>query len=106
MQKSIHPETITVTYTCACGNQFQANAVGKNESIPVEICNKCHPYFTGENRFVDTEGRIEIFEKKRKASEKLKAKKVEEIKAKIQKKQEKKETNNAATLKDMLKNLA
>ncbi len=106
MQKGIHPEKTTVTYSCACGNQFQALSTGRNESISVEICNKCHPYFTGESRFVDTAGRIEIFEKKRKATEKLKSKKVEAIKAKIQKKQEKKEINNTASLKDMLKNLA
>lgn len=108
MQKSIHPNTKTITYTCACGDQFKAESVGKSENVSVEICNQCHPYYTGENRFVDTEGRIDVFEKKRKASDKLKTKKIEALKAKIEKKKsnKKNEVNTTSSLKDMLKNLA
>ena len=57
MKKDIHPEYHVTTVTCSCGNTFITGATKPN--LRVEICSKCHPFFTGQQRIVDTEGRIE-----------------------------------------------
>ncbi len=63
MKKGIHPQYYEeATVKCACGNEFKVGSTKKE--IRVEICSKCHPFFTGEMKFVDTEGRIEKFMKK------------------------------------------
>lgn len=59
MKKGIHPKRIMAKVTCACGSTF---AVGSTKlEYKVEICSACHPYFTGQQRFVDTAGRIDKF---------------------------------------------
>lgn len=62
MKKDLHPDVIDCKVTCACGNSFDTKSV-KNE-IRVEICNECHPFFTGSERMVDTAGRIDKFKKR------------------------------------------
>jgi len=62
MKKDIHPNLVTCAVSCACGNTFETKSV-KNE-IKVEICNECHPFFTGSERMVDTAGRIDKFKKR------------------------------------------
>jgi len=62
MKKDLHPELLNCAVTCACGNTFETKSV-KNE-IRVEICNECHPFFTGSERMVDTAGRIDKFKKR------------------------------------------
>jgi len=62
MKKDIHPELVECKVSCACGNTFDTKSV-KNE-IRVEICNECHPFFTGSERMVDTAGRIDKFKKR------------------------------------------
>jgi large subunit ribosomal protein L31 len=63
MKKGIHPQYFEEAIVkCACGNEFKVGSTKKE--IRVEICSKCHPFFTGEMKFVDTEGRIEKFMKK------------------------------------------
>jgi len=63
MKKGIHPEYYEdAVVMCACGNRFTVGSTKKE--IRVEICSKCHPFFTGEMKFVDTEGRIEKFMRK------------------------------------------
>lgn len=63
MKKGIHPQYFEEAIVkCACGNEFRVGSTKKE--IRVEICSKCHPFFTGEMKFVDTEGRIEKFMKK------------------------------------------
>ena len=58
MKKDIHPQFFRqATITCSCGNSYTAGAT--KESIRVEICSQCHPFYTGQQRVVDTEGRIE-----------------------------------------------
>ena len=59
MKKDLHPEFITCTVTCACGNTFENKAV--QDTLTIDICNECHPFFTGSERMVDTAGRIEKF---------------------------------------------
>ena len=62
MKKGIHPEYFETTITCACGNVVNTRATKKD--MKVEICSKCHPFFTGKSKLVDTAGRVERFEKK------------------------------------------
>lgn len=62
MKADIHPEYSETTIRCACGNEFTTRATVKN--IRVEICSNCHPLYTGKQKLVDAEGRVERFRKK------------------------------------------
>jgi|MGYP001674471367 ribosomal protein L31 len=62
MKKDIHPEYVDCTVTCACGNTFKTKS-NKSE-IRIDICDKCHPFFTGSEKIVDSAGRVEKFKKK------------------------------------------
>jgi large subunit ribosomal protein L31 len=67
MKKKIHPKYHDqVKVTCTCGNTFITGSTVPE--IEVEICSACHPFYTGETKYIDTEGRIEKFERKRKAA--------------------------------------
>ena len=81
MKKGIHPKVNNeCVVTCACGNTF--TTISTLPSISVEICGACHPFYTGQRRFVDTEKRIDKFnrkmilaEEKKKAADKIKVSK-------------------------------
>ena len=62
MKAEIHPNYEQTKITCACGNVVEVGSTKKD--IRVEICSKCHPFFTGKQKLVDTAGRIERFRKK------------------------------------------
>ena len=62
MKKGIHPEYQVVKVRCGCGNTFETRSTAKE--IHAEICSMCHPFYTGKQKFVDTAGRIERFQKK------------------------------------------
>ena len=62
MKAGIHPEYHEVEVRCACGNTFTTRST-KNE-LHLEICNECHPFFTGRQKLIDTEGRVERFTKR------------------------------------------
>jgi len=62
MKKGIHPEYVECTVTCSCGNTFVTRST--KPKIRVEICSNCHPFFTGQVKYVDTAGRVEKFERK------------------------------------------
>jgi large subunit ribosomal protein L31 len=68
MKAEIHPNYAVTTITCACGEVIHTRSVKQN--IRVEICSKCHPFFTGEKKFVDSAGRIERFEQRYKKGKK------------------------------------
>ena len=61
MKPGIHPEYLECTVVCACGNTFQTHST--KPSIKLEICSNCHPFFTGRQKLVDTEGRVDRFQK-------------------------------------------
>ena len=63
MKAGIHPQYEEVNVICACGNIFRTRSTHKGD-IRVEICSNCHPFFTGRQRVVDTEGRVDRFQKK------------------------------------------
>lgn len=68
MKEKIHPKYFTeAKVTCACGNTFITG--GTKQLIKVDVCSKCHPFFTGEQRIVDTAGRVERFKKRYKIKE-------------------------------------
>lgn len=62
MKTGIHPEYKDATITCACGEVIHTRSTKQN--VHVEICSKCHPFFTGKQKLVDTAGRVEKFRKK------------------------------------------
>jgi large subunit ribosomal protein L31 len=62
MKEGIHPAYQLTTITCACGNAIKTRST--RNDIHVEICSACHPYFTGTQKLIDTEGRVERFRKK------------------------------------------
>ncbi len=62
MRADIHPKYQACKAHCACGNTFMTRSTAK--ALNVEICNECHPFFTGKQKFVDTAGRVEKFQKK------------------------------------------
>ena len=62
MKEGIHPEYKTAVVKCACGETFETRST--REKINVEICSKCHPFYTGKQKLVDTGGRVEKFRKR------------------------------------------
>lgn len=74
MQKNIHPKWHNdCKVTCSCGNTFTTGST--LTEIEVEICDQCHPFFTGEMKFVDRQGRVDKFKKKMQMAQKKKAQK-------------------------------
>ena len=62
MKQGIHPDYKKVTVKCACGETFETGSV--KDSLSVEICSKCHPFFTGKQKFVDAGGRLDKFKRR------------------------------------------
>jgi len=82
MKSDIHPKYVECKVTCGCGNTFMTRA-----TVPilnVEVCSNCHPFYTGQQRFVDTAGRVEKFQKKFKWDARAAVKDAEEARKKMQ----------------------
>ena len=63
MKKDIHPKYSEITVSCSCGNKFKTHStIGKD--ISIEVCSKCHPFYTGKQKILDTAGRVEKFKQK------------------------------------------
>ncbi len=62
MKPKIHPKYVECQVTCGCGNSFTTR--GTVDKLNIEICSNCHPFYTGKQRYVDTAGRVEKFQKK------------------------------------------
>lgn len=62
MKEGIHPEYHRTTIRCACGEIIETGSTKKD--ITIEICSKCHPFYTGKQKFVDTSGRVEKFNRR------------------------------------------
>jgi large subunit ribosomal protein L31 len=63
MKPEIHPNYNEITVTCACGNSFQTRST-MTDTLHIEICSECHPFFTGKQKLVDTAGRVDRFNKR------------------------------------------
>lgn len=76
MKTKIHPKWFPKAHVkCACGNEFTIGST--QEEIQVEVCSACHPFYTGQARYVDTRGRVDAFEEKRKQAKKKRVSKSE-----------------------------
>ena len=62
MKPDIHPDYVVTKVVCSCGNAFETRST--KESIKVEICNQCHPFYTGKQKLIDSGGRVERFQRK------------------------------------------
>jgi large subunit ribosomal protein L31 len=60
-KEGIHPTYHTVTVHCACGNDFETRSTIDGDKISTEICSACHPFYTGKQKLMDTEGRVDKF---------------------------------------------
>ena len=68
MKTGIHPDYATTTIHCGCGNTFETRSTKQN--LRIDICSRCHPYFTGEQRLVDTGGQVERFRRRAERAQK------------------------------------
>ena len=98
MKQTIHPKyNEQAQVVCVCGNRFTIGST--RDEIHVELCNKCHPFYTGEQRFVDTANRIDKFQKKQKVAAEYNA-------VKVKKQEEKRKSDEGPkTLREMLLNV-
>jgi large subunit ribosomal protein L31 len=64
MKEAIHPEYKEIQVRCACGETFTTGTTKKAEELKVELCSKCHPFFTGKQKLVDSGGRVEKFKRR------------------------------------------
>lgn len=64
MKKDIHPSYAEVKVTCSCGHVFATGSTLGKETLHVEVCSKCHPFYTGKQKLVDTSGRVDSFKRK------------------------------------------
>lgn len=64
MQKNTHPEYNEIKVTCSCGNNFKTNSTLNSDSLSIDICSACHPFYTGKQKIVDTAGRVDRFHQK------------------------------------------
>ena len=64
MKADIHPAYHEITVTCSCGNTFQTRSTVKGDSVSLDVCSACHPFYTGQQKFVDTAGRVDKFQQR------------------------------------------
>lgn len=98
MKAAIHPKYNTeAQVNCVCGNRFTVGST--QDTIHVELCYNCHPFYTGEQKFVDTASRIQKFQKRQAAAKSYQATKVKKIEEK------KRQTGTPKSLREMLQGL-
>lgn len=61
MKPEIHPNYKETTVVCSCGNTFNTRSTYKSETLRIDVCNECHPFYTGKHKIVDTAGRVDQF---------------------------------------------
>ncbi len=71
MKQEIHPDYVTASVRCSCGNEFTTRAT--QSDIHVELCSECHPFYTGKQKLVDTGGRVDRFQRRLQKSEEKQA---------------------------------
>ncbi len=64
MKSDIHPAYKELTVTCSCGNTFQTRSTLQDADLHIDVCSACHPFYTGQQKIVDTAGRIDKFRRK------------------------------------------
>ncbi len=102
MKTDTHPKYYTdAVVTCSCGNTFTVGSTVP--SIHVEVCSSCHPFWTGAEKLVDIEGKVDQFNRKRTSGDKLRQERLKKMKEKVER--EKARETSPKSLKDMLKSL-
>ena len=64
MKKATHPEYHDIRVVCTCGNQFTTRSTHPGETMSVDVCSNCHPFYTGKQKILDTGGRVARFERR------------------------------------------
>lgn len=64
MKKNLHPKKFDININCNCGNQFVLKSSLDKKFLNIEVCNKCHPFYTGKQKIIDVAGRVDKFYKK------------------------------------------
>jgi large subunit ribosomal protein L31 len=64
MQQTIHPDYNVITVTCSCGNSFKTRSTLNDANLSIEVCAKCHPFYTGKQKIIDSSGRVDKFKQK------------------------------------------
>jgi len=64
MKADTHPAYRDITVTCSCGNSFQTRSTTRVEALSIDVCSACHPFYTGQQKIVDTAGRVDKFRRK------------------------------------------
>jgi large subunit ribosomal protein L31 len=98
MKAAIHPNYIDTQVVCSCGTTFVTRSL--KPTITIDVCSKCHPYFTGEHRFIDVKGRVDTFKKKQEFAASMKDK----LAAKKLKKHGGAATGDQKSLRELLQN--
>lgn len=73
MKPDIHPNYRPIKVVCSCGNSFTTCSTVNKETLQIEVCSSCHPFYTGKQKAVDTAGRVEKFQKKYRSAKKVTA---------------------------------
>ena len=64
MKAGIHPDYVVCKVSCACGNTFETRSTISSDTLQVEVCSACHPFYTGQQKLMDTAGRVDQFRKR------------------------------------------
>ncbi len=106
MKRDIHPKyNKSLKVVCSCGNTFVTGSTLESDTLNVELCSKCHPFFTGEQKIVDTDNVVKKFEERAQKAAKMSFRsKREKMEARKQKKDTTVKSSSTLTLKDMLAN--
>ncbi|MBT4205609.1 MAG: 50S ribosomal protein L31 [Proteobacteria bacterium] len=64
MKEAIHPNYHTISVTCSCGSTFETQSTYSEEKLHLDVCSSCHPFYTGQQKIVDTAGRVDKFNKR------------------------------------------
>lgn len=64
MKPEIHPEYKLITVTCSCGNSFETRSTYHGDSMQIDVCANCHPFYTGKQKIVDTAGQVDKFRRR------------------------------------------
>lgn len=64
MKRDIHPNYHEITVTCSCGNTFQTRSTLEGDSLQIDVCSECHPFYTGKQKLIDTAGRVDKFQRR------------------------------------------
>jgi large subunit ribosomal protein L31 len=106
MKKGIHPEyNESLKVTCSCGNSFVTGSTLQDDSIAIEICSQCHPFYTGEQKIVDTDNLVKKYEERVKKAKKMSfTSKKEKMAKRREKAKGSEKSSSTLTLKDMLEN--